>query len=430
MIGPRTSFTSFFRALTLALSLVLATTILATPSRARADTLIQPGDTIRMAILGLPDSETDHIVDSDGNLSLGWFGGVRAGGRTIDEVLSDAKLQVAGKVYKRYTGDGLLKLIQLTGDDISLQIVAYRSIFVLGDVARPGEVQFRPGLTVRAAVAVVGGVRSSLLSDAVVADPLQIVRWQNEYVRATLDHATAAVRRWRAEAEIAGVETPEPMDPQRVAVSRDVLETLSAEQLQIAQTRHQTAEGDRAFLQTALAQSNERLTMLDGQRETLTEALNADEEEERRVAELVERSLVPANRLGEVRRNTLVSATRLLDLERALTDARLAVTRAEREIASYEETRMTELLTLREQFTAAMLEARLRMDLLSQNLSGSVQGEGAAGTEMSDLSVSARAYRRVDGEVQTVVLDLDSLVQPGDTIEVRLDDPVDVTPIQ
>jgi hypothetical protein len=49
---------------------------------------------------------------------------------------------------------------------------------------------------------------------------------------------------------------------------------------------------------------------------------------------------------------------------------------------------------------------------------------------MSDLSVSARAYRRVDGEVQTVVLDLDSLVQPGDTIEVRLDDPVDVTPIQ
>ncbi len=399
---------------------------LAAPAAVLAQSFpIRPGDTLRLSILGLPNSEVDTTVDAEGYLNLAWPGRVRAADRMLSEIIEEVRQLSEGRVFKRYTPEGLLKLIQIEAEDISLEVIAYRPVIVSGDVARPGEVPFRPGVTARGAIAVAGGVRSSLLADLSIADPAQIVRWQNEYARAALDHATALARRWRTTAEIEGLAEPQPIDPQQVAVSREVLATLTNEQLRLMEMRLQTQDGDRTYLEQALSQAGERLEILTAQRANQQEALDSDEAEEQRTQDLVSRSLVPATRLSEVRRNTVLSASRLLDLENQLAAGRLEVTRLEREIAAYDENRLTELLTLREQLSAAVVEARLRMDLLTQNLSGVVDGEGTAAAMLSS-DVVIRAYRR-DGEtIRPVVVEMDSELQPGDTLEVVLNDAIGV----
>jgi len=396
---------------------------------ARAEVLIGPGDTIRLTIQGLPNAEVDSSVGIDGYLPLVWPGPVRAAGRNLDDILAEVRSMAEGRVYKRYTPEGLLKLFQLAEEDLALEVVAYRPVVVSGDVARPSEVTFRPGLTARSAIAVAGGIRSSLLADLSVADPAQIVRWQNEYARAALDHATALTRQWRVSAELNDQTDPEPVDPQVVAVTREVLGALAAEQLRLIEIHRKNQDGDRAYLQSVLVQARERFRILTEQRANQSEQLAADEEEEARVRDLVERSLVPATRLNEVRRDTVLSATRLLELESQLAAADLDVIRRQRDIEAYEEMRLAELLTLREQLSAAVLEARLRMDLLAQNLSGSSEGESMASLLM-DMSSTIRVFRRVEGRITPIIIDMDSELEPGDTVEVVLDQPVDILPGQ
>lgn len=369
------------------------------------------------------------MVGIDGYLPLVWPGPVLAEGRTLGEILADVRSMADGRVYKRYTPEGLLKLFQLSADDLALEVVVYRPVVVSGDVARPGEVIFRPGLTARSAIAVAGGIRSSLLANLAVADPTQIVRWQNEYARAALDHATALARQWRISAEISGETAPQPIDPQLVAVTREVLDSLSVEQVRLMDIRRKNSEGDRAYLQSVLEQGRARVRILTQQRANQRDLLDADEEEEARVRDLVERNLVPATRINEVRRNTVLSATRLLELESQLAAADLDVIRRQRDIEAYDEIRLADLLALREQVSAALLEARLRMDLLAQNLAGSPEGDNMEALLLNS-NATIRVFRRVDGRIAPIVVEMDSGLEPGDTVEVVLDQPTETFPIQ
>lgn len=406
---------------------LLAAICLAAP--ARTEIMVGPGDTIRLTIQGLPGAEVDSTVGVDGILPLVWPGPVQAAGRPLDEVLAQVRSMAEGRVYKRYTPEGLLKLFQLSQDDLALEVVAYRPVVVSGDVARPSEVTFRPGLTARSAIAVAGGVRSSLLAGLAVADPAQMVRWQNEYGQASLDHATALARQWRVTAELDDVADPTPIDTAMVGVTREVLSALTAEQLRLIALRRESEARDRDYLQRVEDQARERVRILTEQRANLSEQVSADEDEETRVRDLVARSLVPATRLNEVRRNTVLSAGRLLELDAQLAAADLEVTRRQRELEAYDEARRARLLELREQLNVAVLSARLRMDQLAQNLAGSQEGVSVTSL-LTNTDATIRVFRNVGGKIGPVVVDMDSELEPGDTLEVILDQPVGVLPTQ
>lgn len=389
------------------------------PQNARAETLLRPGDTIKLSILGLPNSELITAIDADGFLTLSWFGRVEAADRTLTDVLSEVRGVTNGQLFKRYTADGQLKLIQLTREDISLEIVAFRPVIVSGEVARPGEIAFRPGLTVRGAIAISGGVRSSLLTDVTVTDPGQLVRWQNDYSRATIDHATAMARLWRVQAQRDEVREPQVLPYDQVAVSKEVFDALLTRQRNLIGNDLDTLAGDRDYLVAALGRAKNRVELLMEQQAQQGKLVASDEEEEARTRDLVERSLIPAPRLAEVRRTTVLSATRLLDVEEKLANAQLEVARLEREINRFEESRSGDLLSLQEQQTAILIESRLRMDQMAQNLSSA--STGLTGTTLSaNNGIVLRAFRRADGIITEAVLDLDSVVEPGDVIEISL----------
>jgi polysaccharide export outer membrane protein len=54
-------------------------------------------------------------------------------------------------------GAALVKANILRAPSVSAEIIAYRPIFVLGEVSKPGQYPYQPGMTVVTAAAVAGG---------------------------------------------------------------------------------------------------------------------------------------------------------------------------------------------------------------------------------------------------------------------------------
>ena len=103
-----------------------------------------PGDQIRIITFGEQQLTGEFRVDAAGEIALPLVGGVRAGGLTPK--------QLEGSVAQALTRSKLYR-----NPSVSVEVIAYRPIFILGEVARPGQYPYQPAMTVVTAAAVAGG---------------------------------------------------------------------------------------------------------------------------------------------------------------------------------------------------------------------------------------------------------------------------------
>lgn len=102
------------------------------------------GDQIRVITYGEEQLTGQFRVDDQGRLALPLLGGIKAAGLTPQQL-------------EALISDDLKRRKLLRDPSVSVEIQAYRPIFVLGEVARPGQYPFQPGMTMLTAVAVAGG---------------------------------------------------------------------------------------------------------------------------------------------------------------------------------------------------------------------------------------------------------------------------------
>ena len=104
---------------------------------------LDTGDVLRVIVYNEQSLSADFTVSDDGTLSIPTLGPVPARGLTVQ--------QVRQEIF-----DGLNAGIILE-PGLSVQLVQYRPFFIVGEVTRPGQYNFMPGLNVLGAVAVAGG---------------------------------------------------------------------------------------------------------------------------------------------------------------------------------------------------------------------------------------------------------------------------------
>jgi polysaccharide export outer membrane protein len=100
-------------------------------------------------------------VSDSGMIALPLVGGVRAEGLSPDALAVNV-------------GKALVHANLLHSPSVSAEIIAYRPIFVLGEVTKPGQYPYQPGMTVVTAAAVAGG-----FTYRAVQDYASVVRTQN-----------------------------------------------------------------------------------------------------------------------------------------------------------------------------------------------------------------------------------------------------------
>lgn len=103
-----------------------------------------PGDQLRITVYGSDDLSGEVPVGDTGMAVLPLIGPIKAAGST--------PRQLEGAVRAKLISDRYLK-----NPNVTIQITNFRPVYVLGEVQKPGDHPYVPGLTVRAAVALAGG---------------------------------------------------------------------------------------------------------------------------------------------------------------------------------------------------------------------------------------------------------------------------------
>lgn len=113
---------------------------------------LAPGDVVRIITYGEDPLTGEFRVSDQGMVALPLAGSVKASGRTPHQL----EETVAAMLKRR----GML-----TRPSVSVEVSTYRPIYVLGEVNKPGQYPYQPGMTVVSAAAVAGGFTYRAVQD-------------------------------------------------------------------------------------------------------------------------------------------------------------------------------------------------------------------------------------------------------------------------
>lgn len=103
-----------------------------------------PGDLVRVTVFRQPDLSGEFRLDGEGDLALPLAGELRAGGMTTRELEQAIATALRDANY-------------LISPQVGVQVLTYRPFYIVGEVRRPGEYEYKNGMTLINAVALAGG---------------------------------------------------------------------------------------------------------------------------------------------------------------------------------------------------------------------------------------------------------------------------------
>ena len=114
------------------------------PATAAGPYRLGVGDEVRIITFGEERLTSQFKVNDRGNIAIPLLGSIPASGLTTGELeKSISKALIDKKV--------------LLDPSVSVEVLNYRPVFILGEVSRPGQYPYQPGMTVLTAVAIAGG---------------------------------------------------------------------------------------------------------------------------------------------------------------------------------------------------------------------------------------------------------------------------------
>jgi polysaccharide export outer membrane protein len=110
------------------------------------------GDQVRIITFSDEQLTGEFRVADSGTIALPLLGSVKAAGLT--------PVQLEGEVASALRQRNLYK-----DPSVAVEVIAYRPVFILGEVNRPGQYPYQPGMTVVTAVAIAGGFTYRAVED-------------------------------------------------------------------------------------------------------------------------------------------------------------------------------------------------------------------------------------------------------------------------
>jgi len=135
--------------LILAISMLLGTQVLA-----QGNYRIQPGDVLEISVLEDSNLNRQVLVRPDGGISMPIVGNIRAGGNTISAIERIVTERLASGFSITPTVSVALSRLADKPDPDENNI----SIYLVGQVSRPGELSVEPGSTILQVLASAGGL--------------------------------------------------------------------------------------------------------------------------------------------------------------------------------------------------------------------------------------------------------------------------------
>lgn len=286
------------------------------------DYILGPQDKVEVRVYDLRSSsgeihkwdafDGDYSVDAAGNIILPSIGTVQAIGKTTSLLSNEIGSLLQQKI-------GLNQPPTPT-----IQIVKYRPFFILGDVEKPGEYEFRPRLTVLQAVGVAGGLIRDTSRQAAEVKASSISRrsdiriWNSELI-------SYIAKKARLEAEISGNEDI-AIDQALVQYGnqKSIKDALSREKILLEARRSASKAKISSINATKIAIASELKTLQDKE-VTLTRQVELTQKDLNQVKDLASRGLTVSTR-------ELSAEQTAASFQNNLLDVKLAMLRGEQEL--------------------------------------------------------------------------------------------------
>lgn len=372
------------------------------------DYILDTGDRVRIRIQGWPDITGEYLVSPSGTVAIAGIGAVEARGLGLTELSTRISARLA-------------EAAQMSPPPVTLtDIIRYRSVFVAGDVQKPGEYEYQPGLTVLKALSVAGGYYRPPVAG--------FQRFERDALLARGEASTFAAKSARLkvliarlDAEIAGRATVD-MPPDSVAdIPASLMKQLTSEATAVlTANRNMLAERTKSF-EASKSLLDQEIKSLGRQMDFESRQLEYVKRELDKMRDLADRGLASSPRMLELERVSAQINGARQALETSIVRARQEIQKLDQKIAEARDDAVNKA-------TIELQKARLDLDEAEgkrrTSLSLAHEAEVFAPAALTRHESERPQYTYIiireprGGERQQFEADRYTPVRPGDIVEV------------
>lgn len=350
----------------------------------------------------------EFIVGPDGYLSLPVVGQIEAAGKTTAEIEETITTKIQAKA-------GLT-----TRPDASVQIVRFRPFYVVGGVDKPGEYDYRPGLTVLQAVGIAGGLQR-VTTDELIGFEKDALNSRGDLRVLNADRISLIARRARLDAEVAGqpqITFPSEFvsavnDPDVARAQREEQLLFEAHQVGLA-SQVDPLERNKTYLHGEIDELHKKGESVDRQLDATRKELDV-------IAGLVNKGLSSAPRKLQLEQNVAQIEADQLDVQVAIVRANEDIAKSDRDIADIKSKLRYDTLQEAEDVRVKLAETIEKIQT-SQTLiqEAEVRAPGMLQATMNSYlkPIYTILRRGKDGTPANVNAGESDPVQPGDVVRV------------
>ena len=341
----------------------------------------------------------EYTVSDDGAVFLPFLGSLPVG--TLDN--AGLTNQIATRLQEKI---GLMQT-----PVVMIEILEYPPIYVVGDVAKPGEYKFRPGLTVLQSLAMGGGpVRAKSEQQT------QSIRLAGE-LRET-DHSIlrSAAKLSRLQAEMDGAkeitfDRTDGSDQQYAA-------GIYNEERVIFQARASALERQSKALTELRDLLNTEISTLEEKQAGADDNIKSVEDQLVSVKTLVQKGLTLSSRQMDLQRLLTTYRADKLDLVTAIMRGRQAISETTRNLEGLADARRSEIATEAQSERANLDQLKMKRELAQKLLIEGLAASDDTKNPGDELPLTFTVSRRSEGQINQFPASETTALEPGDVVRV------------
>lgn len=355
----------------------------------------------------------EYTVGPAGKISLPLVGDVLAAGKSPTELS-----QAIGQALQARIG-----LVE--PPSISVEVVQFRPFYIVGDVDRPGEYAYRPGLTLLQAITIAGGgPRTKGLGPARLEREAISTRGDLRLLETEL--VATLVRKARLTSELQASDELAIPDELSASASEQFYRSIVSQERLLFQSRKETFATQVRALEQLKTQHETEAASLVKQLEMHDSLIELLKPELETVLHLYKQQLVTATRKLAVERNAAQMQGDRLRLETALARARQEASKTEIAIIELQNRRSTEINAELRQSQAKLNELNERIETAQRLLYETEVTAPRFLAVRSRLKEAQPIYTVVRvslGRATELEANEATQIEPGDTIKIELPQP-------
>lgn len=369
-----------------------------------------PDDRLIVRVSEWPDLTGEFAIGADGRISLPIVGDIPASGLQLGELAASIAQNLQQRANLRELPSVILEMKQ------------YRPFYILGDVQRPGEYPFRPGLTALQAVSIAGGY-FRFTDPGLLRLERDVLSGRGQLRSLALKADQLAARRARLLAEIEGRDTIDfPAELMQRQSETAVAELLREQALLLETHRNAIASATKSFREQ-ISLFEDEIKSLGLQIDTEKRQLRAVQREMDDMQSLAARGLAQTSRLVLLERTVAQILGQQQGLETTIVRARQNISQTEQKINDLKSTRRQAVTAELEKTNAELNDTRQQIATTEQLL---IEAEVTAPTAIADRLRNAqrevkititRPTEKGSREIEAEGL---TAVEPGDVVRVDL----------